>query len=319
MAIKAETPALPELDDAFARDVVHGLSRPQKTLPAKWFYDAEGSRLFDLICELPEYYPTRTETGILAENAGRIAAMAGPGVPLVEFGSGSSAKVRLLLDALDRPAAYVPIDISAEHMMGAAASLRAAYPGLAVLPVAGDFTKALPLPSAIGGARRLGFFPGSTIGNFTRQDAGAFLADAAATLGRDALFVVGVDLRKDKARLHAAYNDAQGVTARFNLNLLARINRELGGDVDLDAFRHQAFYDEELGRIEMHLESLRAQTVRAAGHGFAFRAGETIHTESSYKYAPEEFGRLAGKAGWRVREVFSDREQLFAVFCLEAA
>jgi L-histidine Nalpha-methyltransferase len=309
----------PPHDDALAADVVAGLSAARKSLPAKYFYDAEGSRLFDLICDLPEYYPTCTETGILADHAGHIAKLAGREVALVEFGSGSSAKVRLLLDALEDAAAYVPIDISAEHMMDASAALRADYPGLDILPVAGDFTRPIALPASIEGKRRVGFFPGSTIGNFTREEAGAFMTGAAETLGPEALFVVGVDLRKDRATLEAAYNDAQGVTARFNLNMLTRLNRELSGGFDLSAFRHRAFYDEDLGRIEMHLESRRRQTVTVAGHSFVFAEGETIHTENSYKYAPEEFERLAADAGWRRRDLLTDKHALFAVFCLERA
>ncbi|MGQ4274404.1 L-histidine N(alpha)-methyltransferase [Terrihabitans sp. B22-R8] len=303
---------------AFASDVIEGLRRPQKAIPAKYFYDAEGSRLFDLICTLPEYYPTRTETGILREGASRIAALAGPDVALVEFGSGSSEKVRILLDALENPRAYVPIDISVQHMLAAADALRADYPGLDVLPLAGDFTQPIILPRQIGTARPLGFFPGSTIGNLTPNEARSFLAQARETLGEEALFVLGVDLKKDVAVLEAAYNDAQGITAAFNLNLLRRIGRELGGDIDVDGFRHRAVYNAEQSRIEMHLESLGPQAIRVAGLEFTFEAGETIHTENSYKYAPDEVTAVAAGAGWKTAEVLTDSEAMFGVFCLRA-
>lgn len=320
MATAAATETRPSAtDSAFARDVATGLALPQKALSAKYFYDEVGSRLFDQICELPEYYPTRTETGILRSRAADIAARAGAGVALIEFGSGSSAKVRLLLDALERPAAYVPIDISGAHMQAAAAALRRDYPGLQVLPVEGDFTGPIPLPRFAADTRRLGFFPGSTIGNFTPADAGRFLAQAGETLETGALFLVGVDLKKDRARLEAAYNDAQGVTAAFNLNLLARINRELDGEFDLAAFRHRALYNEAEGRIEMHIESLRPQTVRVGDDTFRFHAGETVHTENSYKYAVPEFRDLAAEAGWTTDEVLTDAEELFAVFLLRRA
>jgi dimethylhistidine N-methyltransferase len=320
MATAAAAATRPDsAESTFARDVAAGLSLPQKALSAKYFYDEAGSRLFDQICDLPEYYPTRTETGILQARAADIAAGAGAGVALIEFGSGSSAKVRLLLDALERPAAYVPIDISGAHMQAAAAVLRRDYPGLQVLPVEGDFTGPIPLPHFPAGTQRLGFFPGSTIGNFTPSQAHGFLAQAADTLGAGALFVVGVDLKKDPVRLEAAYNDAQGVTAAFNLNLLTRINRELGGDFDRAAFHHDALYNEAEGRIEMHIRSLRPQTVHVGGRAFTFREGETIHTENSYKYAVPEFRDLVQAAGWTVDEVLTDAEGLFALFCLSRA
>jgi L-histidine Nalpha-methyltransferase len=318
LALAAQGDAAEPWPQPFARDVLDGLSRPGKALPAKYFYDEEGSRLFDRICELPEYYPTRTETGILQDAAGRIAALAGQGCSLIEFGSGSSTKVRILLDAMDAPAAYVPIDISAEHMLNAAAALRADRPGLDVVPMAADFTRAVHLPEDLPG-RRVGFFPGSTIGNFTPGEAADFLRQAAQTLGPSSLFVLGVDLRKDVARLEAAYNDAAGVTAAFNLNLLHRINRELGGTFDVAAFRHRAFFNAVESRIEMHLESTVAQMVEVAGEGFRFRAGETIHTENSYKYSVDDLEALAGRAGWRVEICFTDPEGLFAVFCLTPA
>lgn len=305
----------------FLADVHAGLAQPQKALPPKYFYDEAGSRLFDLICRLPEYYPTRSELEILTARAGAIGAAAGPGACLVEFGSGSSVKVRLLLDAMDAPAAYVPIDISGPHMRAAVAQLARAYPGVAMVPVEADFTRPLHLPPRLpplgAGGRRVGFFPGSTIGNLTPDAAVGFLGNAAAVLGPGAAFVVGFDLAKDADVLHAAYNDRQGVTAAFNLNLLNRINRELGADFDLSAFRHKAFYDPAAGRVEMHLESLADQTVRIAGHAFRFARGETIHTESSYKYAAADFSAMAGQAGWTSRALWTDARGWFAAALLE--
>jgi dimethylhistidine N-methyltransferase len=315
LALAARPDAEEPWPQPFARDVLEGLGRAQKSLPAKYFYDEAGSQLFDRICDLPEYYPTRTETGILRDAAGRIAARAGAGCSLVEFGSGSSTKVRILLDAMDAPAAYVPIDISAEHMRSAASALRADYPGLDVVPMAADFTRAVHLPADLPG-RRVGFFPGSTIGNFTPPEAADFLRQAGETLGEASLLVLGVDLRKQVGRLEAAYNDAAGVTAAFNLNLLHRMNRELGGTFDVAAFRHRAFFNPVESRIEMHLESLADQTVEVAGQGVKFGAGETIHTENSYKYSVDDLEALAGRAGWKVQERFTDTDGLFAVFCL---
>lgn len=300
----------------FLQDVVSGLRLRQKSIPPKYFYDAAGSLLFDRICELPEYYPTRTETKILRDSAASIAARAGWDVALIEFGSGSSTKVRILLDALKLPAAYVPIDISGEHLAAAAAALQRDYPQIAVTPIEADFTQEVRLPNVVHGKKRLGFFPGSTIGNFSPDEAEIFLHKAARTLGRGADMLVGVDLRKHGAVLHAAYNDHAGVTAAFNLNLLARINRELRGDFDLKSFRHRAVYNPAEGRIEMHLESLRPQTVHIAGDVFAFREGETIHTENSYKYTIEGFHRLVSKAGWKVSDVYVDGENLFSVHYL---
>jgi len=300
----------------FLHDVLDGLSRAQKAIAPKYFYDATGSRLFDRICELPEYYPTRTEMQILRDAAGSIAARAGEDVALVEFGSGSSAKVRILLDALARPAAYVPIDISGEHMRAAAESLQRDYPGLDIAPVEADFMHKVTLPETARQNKLLGFFPGSTIGNLTVEEAEAFLRQAGETLGPGSDFVVGVDLRKHGAVLHAAYNDATGITAAFNMNLLTRINRELGADFDLKAFRHRAFYNGVRGRIEMHLESLKPQTVRVAGDAFVFREGETIHTENSYKYSVSGFQQLASRAGWRPVDCYIDENSLFSVHYL---
>lgn len=312
-------PQAPAPDEvaAFRADVLAGLGARPKAISPKYFYDETGSRLFDLICRLPEYYPTRTELGILTAHAGDIGAAAGPGAVLVEFGSGSSEKVRLLLDAMQAPAAYVPIDISGPHMRAAIARLQRAYPAVTMRPVEADFTRLRALPPMSAPGRKVGFFPGSTIGNLTPEAAASFLANAADMLGPGAAFVVGFDLAKAPEILDAAYNDREGVTAAFNINLLARINRELGGDFDLSRFRHRAFYDPGEGRVEMHLESLVAQTARIGGTSFAFAPGETIHTENSYKYTSEAFIGLAGRAGWRARAVWTDPRQWFAVALLE--
>jgi L-histidine N-alpha-methyltransferase len=300
----------------FARDVVAGLQASPKRIPPKYFYDTAGSRLFERITALPEYYPTRTEMQILRERAGAIAALIPTEGALVEFGSGSSAKVRLLLDKLPKLGAYVPVDISGEFLGDEAGRLRAEHPGLQVVPVAADFTKPFDIPETVRGLPRAGFFPGSTIGNFDPDDAKAFLRNAAGVLGPGAAFVVGVDLVKDEEILNRAYDDAQGVTAAFNLNLLARINRELKADFDLDAFAHHAFFNEEQSRIEMHLVSRKAQQVHVSGTTFALEEGETIHTENSYKYTVEGFLRLAAEAGWRGSNVWTDRDRLFSVHAL---
>ena len=302
--------------DNFAADVLAGLSAEPKRLPAKYFYDSAGSLLFEEITRLPEYYPTRTEIGILEDKAPEISALLPRGAALVEFGSGSTQKVRTLLRASPQIAAYVPVDISADYLAEEARGLMRDVPRIAVLPVAADFTKPFELPAAVRG-KRVGFFPGSTIGNFEPVEAAAFLRLAADVLGPGSRMIVGVDLVKDKSVLHAAYNDAAGVTAKFNLNLLVRINRELGADFDIAAFRHRAFYNEKLRRIEMHLESLKDQTVRVAGRSIAFRAGETIHTENSYKYDPDTFRALAQAAGWRSIALWTDARKYFSVHALE--
>ncbi|MEK9833772.1 MAG: L-histidine N(alpha)-methyltransferase, partial [Rhodospirillaceae bacterium] len=239
--------------DSFLDDVLEGLAQSQKKLSSKYFYDERGSKLFDDICELTEYYPTRTETALLQTHAAEFATLIGANASVVEFGSGSSTKIRILLDALETPAAYIPVDISREHLLESAKALAGAYPDLPVVPIAADYTQPFDLPEISGEAARIGFFPGSTIGNFTRDAAAEFLRAAATDLGADNGLLIGVDLRKDVDVLHAAYNDAAGVTAEFNLNVLRRVNRELGGDFDLDAFTHDARWVAEKGRIEMHL------------------------------------------------------------------
>lgn len=307
----------------FLSAVLDGLSRPQKRIPSKFFYDAEGSRLFDRICELEEYYPTRTETALLARHAKEIADLVGAEATLVEFGSGSSRKTRHLLDSLTSPAAYVPIDISREHLLASAGDLAAVYPALRVIPVCADYSRVLSLPpealSEAPAERLLGFFPGSTIGNFSPLEATGFLGRAAGLLGPSGAFLVGVDLQKDAARLHAAYNDSQGVTAAFNLNLLARMKRELHAEIDLGSFAHEARYNVSRACIEMHLVSRRRQTLRIAGQAFAFREGESIHTEDSHKYTLEGFQALARAAGWRPVQAWCDPERLFSLHYLTAS
>ncbi len=301
---------------SFAADVIAGLSADRKRIPAKYFYDERGSQLFEAITALPEYYPTRTELGILEANAGAIAKLFSEDAALVEFGSGSTVKARILLRAAPHVAFYVPVDISADFLAEESASLKRDLPNLSVLPVAADFTKRFDLPAPVRPQPRTGFFPGSTIGNFEPHEATRFLRHVARLLGREAMLLVGVDLVKDPQVLHAAYNDAAGVTAEFNLNLLHRMNRELGADFDLDAFRHRAIYDPERRRIEMHLESLKAQKVSVAGKTIGFRAGETIHTENSYKYTVESFRTLARAAGWVPRALWTDPQNFFSVHAL---
>lgn len=300
----------------FAADVAAGLNATPKRIPPKYFYDTAGSLLFEEITQLPEYYPTRVERGILAENAEAIAALLPTGSALVEFGNGSSAKTRIVLRAAKELSAYVPVDIAAEFLEEQAETLRHEFPSLNVLPVAADFTSAFDLPAKLRTMRRTGFFPGSTIGNFEPTDAAGFLRHAGLSLGKGAMMVVGVDLVKHEAILHAAYNDAADVTARFNLNLLARINRELDGDFDLDSFEHRAFFDRECSRVEMHLVSRADQRVSIGGHSFDFAEGETIHTENSYKYTVESFRALALEAGWRPVEVWTDSDGWFSIHVL---
>ncbi|WHZ10886.1 MAG: SAM-dependent methyltransferase [Burkholderiaceae bacterium] len=303
---------------AFARDLLAALDSRPRGISPKYFYDAEGSRLFDRICELPEYYPTRIELDLIASHAAEIAERIGPDAEIVEFGAGSLRKVRLLLDAMERPAGYLPIDISGDHLAVAAQPLRRAYPRLQVRPLVADYTNPVALPALASGAgRRAGFFPGSTIGNFSRDEAMQFLRMAAQALRGGAL-LLGADLVKDPAILHAAYNDAQGVTAAFNLNLLARANRELGSDFDLRQFAHSAFYNAPLQRIEMHLVSRCRQQVRVCGRHFEFAEGETLHTENSCKFTVEGMQALARQAGFLPTAVWTDPDRLFSLHWLQA-
>lgn len=306
----------PEL--ANVRDEVHaGLTSTPKRLNPKFFYDERGSELFEAITHLPEYYPTRTEMGIFEANLPEITGLLGRDTLLVEYGSGSSRKIRLLLEAL-RPRAYMPVDISRGHLLEAAERLAADFPGLEIHAVCADLTAPLVLPWRPAGVPVAGFFPGSSIGNFERSAAQEFLAGVKTTLGIGGRLLIGVDRRKARARLEPAYDDAAGVTAAFNRNALIHLARELGGEVDADAFSHRAFYDEELGRIEMHLVANRDEVLELGGRRYAFAAGESVHTESSYKYTPEEFESLATAAGFDSLGHWTDKEALFSVFVLEA-
>ncbi|MEQ9609796.1 MAG: L-histidine N(alpha)-methyltransferase [Kiloniellaceae bacterium] len=312
------TEEAPDVSGAeFRRSVLTGLAATPKTLEAKYFYDARGSKLFDAITELEEYYPTRAEAALLRHHAGAIADFVGADASLIEFGSGSSVKTRILLDALPDLACYVPIDISGTHLRATAAALARDY-AFPVVPLHADYTRDFALPDRVPAAGRAGFFPGSTIGNFDRAAAVAFLQGARRLLGDGARFLVGADLQKDEDRLIAAYDDAEGVTAAFNLNLLRRINRELEGTFDLAGFRHEARYDAPLGRIEMHLVSRRDQTATVMGDRFDFAANESIHTENSYKYTLESFADLARQGGWRVAGQWRDPEGLFSLHGLIA-
>jgi dimethylhistidine N-methyltransferase len=308
-------------DDAvMLRDVLDGLALPAKNIPSLYFYDQRGSALFDAITQLPEYYPTRTEIAILEAHGGEMAAALGPGVRLIELGSGSAVKTELLLARLDSPAAYVPVEISREHLQAAAARIAADFPELEVLPVTADFTEPfdLPEPKRSKVRRNVAFFPGSTIGNFPRAMAADLLRATRREVGPGGAMLIGVDLVKDRAVLVHAYNDDAGVTAQFNLNLLVRLNRELGADFDVDAFRHEAVWDDAHERIEMRLVSLRPQSVRVAGRAFDFAAGEILVTEYSHKYTPDGFRALAETSGFSVAQVWTDPEALFSVQLLEA-
>lgn len=316
-AKKFEADVAPERSE-FARDALAGLGATRKSLSPKYFYDAEGSRLFEEITRLPEYYPTRSETEILAEHGKDIAALIPEGTALIEFGSGSAAKARILLQAAPQVAAYVPVDISGDFLAQEAAALRKDFPKLKVRPVAADFTQRFDLPADIRALPRAGFFPGSTIGNFDPHEACAFLESARKVLGKGAVMIVGVDLEKSTQILNAAYNDKQGVTEKFNLNLLLRMNRELGANFDPALFEHHAFYNRERRRIEMHLASVKRQKVKVAGTMVEFRAGETIHTENSYKYSVSAFAMLARGCGWKSISVWTDRKKYFSVHALRA-
>jgi dimethylhistidine N-methyltransferase len=313
----SSTSATP-VDLDFARSVVEGLGSQWKTLPCRFFYDARGSELFEEITELDAYYPTRTEIGILTDRAREIAARTQPGTVMVEYGSGSSRKTELLLAEMATLAAYVPIDVSASALAEAQARLKERFPKLRIEPIEGDFRAPLHLPPDLTGAPRLGFFPGSTIGNFERAEACSLLASMAKSLGQGARLIVGVDLEKDLVRLHRAYDDEKGVTAAFNKNLLVRINHELGGDFDLDGFRHRAVWNQDEHRIEMHLVSARTQVVQVLGHRFTFNQGESIHTENSHKYTVARFRALAQAAGWSPAQVWLDEERLFSLHELVA-
>lgn len=303
-------------DAAFLQDVLYGLSQRQKSLPARWFYDKRGSQLFDEITALPEYYPTRTETAILKAKAGEMAGRIGPGALLVEYGAGSLVKIRYLLDRLEQAAGYTPVDISETHLHAAARKLQADYPTLNIHPIAADFMGEGLGDRLPDGGHRVGFFPGSTIGNLSDEQIVLFLKTARRDLGPDALFLIGTDLPKSEDVLVPAYDDAAGVTAAFNLNLLDRANRELGADFKVEAFEHLAIWNAEESRIEMHLRSVVDQTVTIAGRPFAFSAGETVHTENSRKLPPEKLDALAREAGWQIERDWRDERDWFSLTLL---
>jgi len=301
-------------------EVMTALAGPQKTLPCKFLYDEHGSTLFDEICDLPEYYPTRTELKITRDYATEIAATIGARSAVVEYGSGSSVKTRVLLDHLADTFAYVPIDISREHLVNAARTLQYRYPDLSIFPVCADYTRPLVLPalSKAKSAQTVAYFPGSTIGNLEPVAALAFLRSIRATCGGNSRLLIGVDLKKDPSTIHAAYNDSAGVTAAFNLNVLRRLNHEIGSNFELDSFCHYAFYNPSLSRVEMHLVSLERQHVSfPGGESIRFEAGETIHTESCYKYTLQEFADLAAAAGYRRRHAWVDAQNWFSVQLFE--
>jgi dimethylhistidine N-methyltransferase len=307
-------PGVPEAaTDDFAAAVVDGLARPQKCLPCRFFYDARGSELFEAITRLPEYYPTRAEAAILERHAVEMAEAVPSGGVLVELGSGSSRKTEILLEHLPQLGSYVCIDVSDSALVAAKARLVSRFPALDVRPIVADFNRPVTFPAELAERPKTGFFPGSTIGNFTPTEAVQLLAALRVSLAPRGRLIVGVDLKKAARLLHMAYNDAQGVTAAFNLNLLARINRELAGTFDLAAFRHEAIYNPRESRIEMYLRSTRRQAAGVLGYRFIFGAGERIHTENSYKYTIGEFQALARSAGWEVGRVWTDQEALFSV------
>lgn len=318
MQLSLTTTESAELDD-FADAVIGGLQAEQKSIPCRFLYDARGSDLFEQITQLPEYYPTRTEIGLLETHADEISELAGEGVALVEFGSGSSRKTEILLAAMPTLEAYVAIDISPSALTDAAQRLCKRFPDQSIVTVAGDFNGDVTLPDFVRDCSKLGFFPGSTIGNFDKADAVGFLQRAARLLGPDGSLLIGVDLKKDLDTLIAAYDDAQGVTADFNLNLLRRINRELDGSFDLSAFAHEAIYNSVAGRMELYLTSLRTQTVTVCGHKFSFAEGERIHTENSHKYTVDEFAALASRGGWESVSLWTDAKRLFSLHYMTRA
>ena len=320
MTITATTPETEAALHTMLRDVVEGLSRNRKTLPSKYFYDERGSKLFDDICELDEYYVTRTESTLMKQQVGDIAAAVGSNALLVEYGSGSSLKTRLLLRNLIAPAGYVPIDISGDYLSQVGHSLQAEFPNIEVMPVVADFTKSFEVPSPTSKeSRRVIYFPGSTIGNFRREDAMALLVGMAENAGADGGVLIGVDLDKDRDVLRAAYNDSQGVTAEFNLNILKRINDELGGSFDLRKFKHEAVFNDGRSCIEMHLISTQRQTVNVCKYSFEFEENESVLTEYSHKYTIDAFGEMANEAGLNVKNVWTDANNMFAVMYLERA
>lgn len=313
----ASPPPAVAADPAFRADVLAGLAAPIPAIPARWLYDRRGSELFEAITDLPEYYLTRTERALLERHSPDVAHLAGTGDAIVEFGSGSSAKTPILLRAV-QPSAYVPIDISGEFLRDSAAALAAEFPSLPIYPVEADFMRPITLPEAVAGAPKLGFFPGSTIGNLVARTAVDLLRAMKDTLGVGAFLLIGMDRIKDEAVLIRAYDDAAGVTAAFNLNLLRRINAELDGTIPIEAFRHRAIWNDRMSRIEMHVEALRDVTFTVAGTPFRFRAGDTIHTENSHKYGLRDARLLLRAAGWGVCHEWTDADDQFALILAEA-
>jgi dimethylhistidine N-methyltransferase len=314
--------ALVNLDDdgvdrAFRADVLQGLSEEQKAIPARWLYDDAGSELFEKITQLPEYYPTRAETEILKSQGDEFAGLIGADRAVVEFGSGSSVKTPLLLHAIN-PAAYVPLDIAGDFLRASSAELAAKFPGLPVYPVEADFMRRVELPDEVSNLPKLGFFPGSTIGNMVARTAVDLLRTMRQTLGQDSKLLIGMDLIKDPAVLIAAYDDAAGVTAEFNYNLVRRINRELGGDIALDALRHEARWNDEFARIEMHLVATRDLTFSVSGKPFTMREGESIHTENSHKFCRRTSNTLLLAGGWTPVKRWTDSEGRFSLVLADA-
>lgn len=309
----------PRTED-FREAVSAGLSQKPRSIPAKFFYNDAGSRLFAQICETPEYYVTRTEIALLRARGPDIAARVGGGALIIEYGSGSALKIRTLLDALDRPAAYVALDISRQHLLTATEAIANDYPDITVGAVCADFFDPLPPLDAVSDAagRRLGFFPGSTIGNLMPSNAREMLARIRADLGDRGALLIGIDLKKDRARFQSAYNDAAGLTAEFNKNLLRRMRQELGAEVDIDAFRHSAFYNEAEGRVEMHLVAIRPTAITLDGLRHSFGKGDDIHTENSHKFSIDEFRQLAAAAGFEHGTSWTDDDELFSLHLLEA-
>ena len=306
-----------EIDPAFRADVLSGLAAPIPAVPARWLYDRRGSELFERITELPEYYPTRVERGLLERYSADVARIAGTGDAVVEFGSGSSAKTPILLRAI-APSAYVPIDISGNFLRDSSAALQKDFPELPIYPVEGDFMKPIVLPPEVARETKLGFFPGSTIGNMVARTSVDLLRAMKDTLGVGAFLLIGMDRLKDVDTLIRAYDDAQGVTAAFNMNLLHRINAELNGNIPLDAFRHRAIWNDRMARIEMHLEAVRNVAFAVEGRSFAFEAGETIHTENSHKYGLRDSRLLLRAAGWGLCREWTDEDDQFALILAEA-
>ena len=315
--MKPDASALAAADPAFRSDVLAGLSGPTRAIPARWLYDRRGSELFEEITRLPEYYLTRCDTALLEAHCGEVAEIVGEGHAVVELGAGSAAKTPILLRCI-RPSAYVPIDISGDFLRFSAEAIAAEFPGLPVHPVEADFMSSIPVPEAVAGEPKLGFFPGSTIGNMIAKTAIDLLRALKEALGVGSYLLIGIDRVKNVETLIRAYDDAAGVTAAFNLNLLARINGELAGTIPLDAFRHRAVWNDPMSRIEMHLEAVRDVAFTIAGRPFSMRAGETIHTENSHKYGPRDGRLLLRAAGWSPVQEWTDSEERFALILAEA-